>query len=271
MDAQVGALILSSIMQKKFYASHDYFCRVWTLAERMARHGRDEDLGDWLALETWIGMVLDVLICCAPQSVGARLIGKIFRDKKFRPLLEELDLLRNAVPDAKLIHRVAQMFVTAVQRWATVVSTSKLAEAPTLEWLNQYLKRNMLMYDAFYPEDKVWAVYSYFCTDGGLLKRENKYTEAVQRLREQAARADILAEFRFRQAIQLKQVCRDFGMSPPGDVSDDASQEQADSSEDAGVSVSICIPNDGPMSQPGDVCIVMPPEAGSKGLEQAQP
>ena len=44
--------------------------QVWTLAERMARHGRGEGLREWLGLEAWLGMVLDCLLATATAAAG---------------------------------------------------------------------------------------------------------------------------------------------------------------------------------------------------------
>ena len=58
----VTALVLHALLEKNSIASTEYFERVWTLTERIARHGRSERLCQWMSLEAWIGMVLDGLI-----------------------------------------------------------------------------------------------------------------------------------------------------------------------------------------------------------------
>lgn len=60
--AAVVATRLDDILKKEVVAGREYFCRVWTLAERMARLGRREQLCHWLSLEAWLGMLVDALI-----------------------------------------------------------------------------------------------------------------------------------------------------------------------------------------------------------------
>jgi hypothetical protein len=59
---RVAALVLEALLEKNSIASKEYFERAWTLAERIARYGRNERLCQWMALEAWIGMVLDGLM-----------------------------------------------------------------------------------------------------------------------------------------------------------------------------------------------------------------
>jgi hypothetical protein len=59
---RVAALVLEALLEKNSIASKEYFERAWTLAERMARYGRNERLCQWMSLEAWIGMVLDGLM-----------------------------------------------------------------------------------------------------------------------------------------------------------------------------------------------------------------
>ena len=62
-DAPAAAAhVLDTILEKGTIASSDYLARAWTLAERMSRCGHRERLCEWLSLETWMGMVLDVLL-----------------------------------------------------------------------------------------------------------------------------------------------------------------------------------------------------------------
>ena len=58
----IAALVLHAVLAKTSFASKEYFERAWTLAERIARYGRNECLCQWMSLETWLGMVLDGLI-----------------------------------------------------------------------------------------------------------------------------------------------------------------------------------------------------------------
>jgi hypothetical protein len=62
--------VLAIILEKGLYAEFGYFGRVWTLAERMARHGRDERLQNWVSLEAWLGMTLDALWAASSVEPG---------------------------------------------------------------------------------------------------------------------------------------------------------------------------------------------------------
>ena len=59
--AIAAAGVLKYISRKGFVAGSEYFTRAWTLAERMARNGREERLCQWMSLEVWLGMLVDVL------------------------------------------------------------------------------------------------------------------------------------------------------------------------------------------------------------------
>lgn len=49
----------------------EYFGRVWTLAERMARGGRGERLSNWMPLSMWLGMIVDALLASADGDVSS--------------------------------------------------------------------------------------------------------------------------------------------------------------------------------------------------------
>ncbi len=49
-SALTGAVV-NAILAKEVVAGREYFGRVWTLAERLARYGRKEQLSQWLSLE----------------------------------------------------------------------------------------------------------------------------------------------------------------------------------------------------------------------------
>jgi hypothetical protein len=53
--------------------SWSLFNQVWTLAERMARSGRNEGLHAWLSLPSWLGMVVDALLGGAVDAAAAAL------------------------------------------------------------------------------------------------------------------------------------------------------------------------------------------------------
>ncbi|GLC37622.1 hypothetical protein PLESTB_001667000 [Pleodorina starrii] len=59
------------ILHRGFIANGSYFCRIWTLVERMARHGRPELLCHWISLEAWLGMVLDAMRRSVPAATAA--------------------------------------------------------------------------------------------------------------------------------------------------------------------------------------------------------
>jgi len=54
-------------------SGNEYFGRVWTLAERMARSGRSERLHHWLPLEAWCGMVMHALLTTSENPKAASL------------------------------------------------------------------------------------------------------------------------------------------------------------------------------------------------------
>ncbi|KAG2426626.1 hypothetical protein HXX76_012940 [Chlamydomonas incerta] len=64
-DAAAAAAALGAILSKGHMACREYLSRVWTLAERLARYGRDEPLSCWLGLEAWLGMLLDSVLASA--------------------------------------------------------------------------------------------------------------------------------------------------------------------------------------------------------------
>ncbi|GIL68375.1 hypothetical protein Vafri_21672 [Volvox africanus] len=68
----LAADALNAILYRGFIASGSYFCRIWTLVERMARHGRTELLCHWLTLEAWLGMVLDAMRCATTNTATAK-------------------------------------------------------------------------------------------------------------------------------------------------------------------------------------------------------
>ncbi|KAG2434658.1 hypothetical protein HXX76_007551 [Chlamydomonas incerta] len=60
--AAAAAAVLKRMIRREVVGGREYFCRAWTLAERMARYGRCEQLCNWMSLEVWLGMLVDALL-----------------------------------------------------------------------------------------------------------------------------------------------------------------------------------------------------------------
>ncbi|GLC57946.1 hypothetical protein PLESTB_001292800 [Pleodorina starrii] len=158
LQCAVAESVIGAILEKNRTPGREYFGRVWTLAERMARHGRSEGLCNWLSLESWLGMVVDAMCLDRwPQPSGWVACVQA----------EACDGLED---------KVAGLCVAAVGVW---LSPSNLEEAPTREWLRIYLgqKARSGIYQAWSEADRVWAIYSYFCW-----KRLDQCSEAGLRM-----------------------------------------------------------------------------------------
>lgn len=70
----VAAAVVDSMLAKEMVAGREYFGRVWTLAERLARYGRKERLSQWLSLE--VGCVACMHVGCVRRRAveGWRLL-----------------------------------------------------------------------------------------------------------------------------------------------------------------------------------------------------
>ncbi|GIL72124.1 hypothetical protein Vretifemale_2464 [Volvox reticuliferus] len=178
---QITQGLLESILSKQCVAGREYFTRVWTLAERMARFGRPERLCNWLSLESWLGMLVDAMLKSAEDRSASEIYKRILGHDVGQRLDAILEPLDAAIKTGSmhvsegLDTQVAELFELAVGIWHT---EKELAEAPTKNWLESYLlDAHSGIYQAWSQADRVWAVYSYFCwkqldqrSDSGLLE-----------------------------------------------------------------------------------------------------
>ncbi|KAG2424653.1 hypothetical protein HXX76_014377 [Chlamydomonas incerta] len=177
---------LDDILSKEVVAGREYFCRVWTLAERMARLGRHEQLCHWLSLESWMGMLVDALIKSTEDRTASAIFKQILGEQAAAQLEVVLDPLSDAVKTGSmhvsegLDERVADLFESAVAIWH---AAKGLEEAPTREWLQTYLgQAHSGMYQAWSDADRVWSVYSFFCWKQLDQSKEASLLEALQDL-----------------------------------------------------------------------------------------
>ncbi|KAG2453016.1 hypothetical protein HYH02_002352 [Chlamydomonas schloesseri] len=164
-SAEAGAA-LSRILESEVVAGREYFCRAWTLAERMARHGRSEPLRQWLSCETWLGMLVDSLIHANEDRSTSKIYQKILGPEAATLLDALVEPLGEAVAtgsphDENMVEQVATLFEAAAGVWKDSLN---LAEAPSKSWLAAYLNEvHTGIYQAWSRPDLLWAVYSYFC------------------------------------------------------------------------------------------------------------
>ncbi|KAG2427573.1 hypothetical protein HXX76_012227 [Chlamydomonas incerta] len=167
-DTAAAAKVLQTIMDKGVVAGREYFSRVWTLAERVARFGRSEQLNNWLSLEAWLGMLADALLKSTDNPAASQIYKKIL-GKEAAQLLEAITVPLGAAMNtgsmlggAKgLEEQVARVFEMGAALWS---SSHSLVEAPNEDWLLSYLLDvDAGVYTAWSNADRVWAVYSYFC------------------------------------------------------------------------------------------------------------
>eukprot|EP00873_Tetraselmis_striata_P044856 jgi/Tetstr1/465120/TSEL_009843.t1 len=164
---------LSNLLSKGKYAEFSYFGRVWTLAERMARHGRGEVLRNWLSLEIWLGMTLDALWgSTTPTMTSSAGMAHYWRfifagnakdDSAAMRAVEELRVVRahgSSMASDNVHDLLARLFVAAVEVWKTV----GVEEALDVAWLKQYLLHEAdNIYHSWDPRDGVFAIFTYFC------------------------------------------------------------------------------------------------------------
>ncbi|PNH03753.1 hypothetical protein TSOC_010163 [Tetrabaena socialis] len=163
----IAAAVLGAILEKDAMAGREHFARVWTLAERMARHGRREQLNHWLSLEAWLGMVVDAMLRSTEDKSASQVYRKILGksagsllDAIMAPLVKAIKTRNMHLVDG-LEDKVAELFCTAVSVWQSV---NTLEEVPTKAWLRLYLLETDLgVYQAWSEADRVWAIYSYYC------------------------------------------------------------------------------------------------------------
>ncbi|KXZ55024.1 hypothetical protein GPECTOR_3g186 [Gonium pectorale] len=117
--AVVVAGLLDSILSKEQVAGREYFSRVWTLAERMARFGRPEHLSNWLSLEAWLGMLVDALLKSTDDRKASAIYKRILGSKAGEMLDSILDPLQEAVRTGSMLvsegldERLAELFELA--------------------------------------------------------------------------------------------------------------------------------------------------------------
>ncbi|GIL45586.1 hypothetical protein Vafri_2788 [Volvox africanus] len=184
--SQITLGLLESILNKGLVAGREYFTRVWTLAERMARFGRPERLCNWLSLENWLGMLVDAMLKSTEDRSASEIYKRILGRDVGRRLDAILDPLEAAIKTGSihvsegLEEQVAELFELAVGIWHT---EKELAEAPTKNWLESYLlDAHAGIYQAWSQADRVWAVYSYFCWKQLDQRSESSLLEALQDL-----------------------------------------------------------------------------------------
>uniref|UniRef100_A0A061QQH5 Flagellar associated protein n=1 Tax=Tetraselmis sp. GSL018 TaxID=582737 RepID=A0A061QQH5_9CHLO len=95
--------------------------------------------------------------------IGQRIRGRLFDPQKARATIETLRLVRhrgsNLASDS-LDTELAQLFVDAVLIW----KNGSVTEALDVEWLANYLRFEAgVMYESWFFEDAIWAIYSFFC------------------------------------------------------------------------------------------------------------
>jgi len=183
---------LARILDSDMIASREYFGRVWTLAERVARGVRTEQLCQWLSLDVWLGMVVDALIRgYEDESTG------IYWLKLFPPeVLESLTSVERAVALAERAHHVTEELETAVAalcKDAMMVWRDRyLEEVPSPAWLRNYLQHDALrIYRAWDSLDAVWSVYGYFCWRAGIGRGPDPKAECLTALEDLCLVAEI--------------------------------------------------------------------------------
>ena len=81
--------------------------RAWTLAERVARFGRKEALFHWLTLESWIGMVIDVVLIKSMDSKEEEeptIIGSLLGSKAGKLITQVHPLFTDAFAEPSVSH-----------------------------------------------------------------------------------------------------------------------------------------------------------------------
>jgi len=168
-NTMLAVTVLKEMRNKQAYAQFGYFGRVWTLAERMARHGRNESLRNWLDLELWLGMTLDALWQASdPASEEMEPVlgyywGKIFDRARSLSVINSLRKVRqrgSSLASDSINDQIADLFVDAVQVWKSAFQT----EALDIQWLKHYLMYDAgHLYQCFMAEDLVYSIYTFFC------------------------------------------------------------------------------------------------------------
>eukprot|EP00798_Chlamydomonas_sp_ICE-L_P000426 gene426-1824_t len=163
--AQMAAHVINAIISDGVHAKLQYFGRVWTLAERLARCSWDEELHYWLSLQLWMGMVIDALASSSEDQNGsaiywAKLFSAEIRDNMDKVSAKlRLSLELGNYRKTGLISEVATLLVEAVKVWLS----AKMNEVPSEQWLSRYLESEAIeIYQAWSKPDAIWSVLSYF-------------------------------------------------------------------------------------------------------------
>jgi len=168
-DAIIAAA-LEQILASGMIACREYFGRVWTLAERIARSGRGEQLCQWLPLEVWLGMVIDALLC----NKAADKVVQIYWQKMLPPkVVKQLQEAQYAVALAERAHYASEELDITIaflcREAAHVWHKRHWEEVASRDWLRGYLQHEALnIYGASSREDAVWGIYGYFCWRGNV-------------------------------------------------------------------------------------------------------
>eukprot|EP00798_Chlamydomonas_sp_ICE-L_P027961 gene27961-8844_t len=129
--AHMAGQVLSTILSNGFHAKLQYFGRVWTLAERLARCSWNEELHHWLSLNLWMGMVVDALASSSGDlrltTSGDQMESDIYWAKLFPEKIR--DNMDNVIGKLKLslklgnyratglVSEVATLLVESVAVW----------------------------------------------------------------------------------------------------------------------------------------------------------
>lgn len=161
--------LLDRLLQKGTLCGHEYFGRVWTLAERLSRCSWQEGLRKWIPLDVWMAMVVNALSKAPENPDGAKLYwSKLFGtrqrrkrlDQAIKALGEGMRAGESAMAADSVGEALGKVLVDAVQVWFE----GQLEEAPTKAWLKDYLETEVLsVYEGFNSLDGIFSVYGYYC------------------------------------------------------------------------------------------------------------
>eukprot|EP00873_Tetraselmis_striata_P027160 jgi/Tetstr1/447424/TSEL_034857.t1 len=172
-DALVADVALRLLRADGVQYASDYFGRVWTLAERISRHGRGERLKHWIPLDVWLGMTFNVAWECSSPDDAADEAGKQLEHEFYWNKLldgpaaltgiEALRLIRrtgSSLVSASASRDCAQLFISAVESWRERAVTEEV----NVPWLRRYLTEEAVaIYRSWDVRDSVWAIFSFFC------------------------------------------------------------------------------------------------------------
>eukprot|EP00192_Tetraselmis_astigmatica_P024768 CAMPEP_0117675384 /NCGR_PEP_ID=MMETSP0804-20121206/15575_1 /TAXON_ID=1074897 /ORGANISM="Tetraselmis astigmatica, Strain CCMP880" /LENGTH=789 /DNA_ID=CAMNT_0005484381 /DNA_START=254 /DNA_END=2623 /DNA_ORIENTATION=+ len=176
IDISLAAMSLKQMKDSGVLFKREYFGRVWTLAERMCRHGRNERLQHWMPLDVWLSMTLDALwasseassVSAGQQGSPPSWLQDFYWDKLYGPNaaragIDALAAIRESgshLVSESVDSEVASLFVAAVEGWRT----RQVTEEVNVQWLRQYLCSDAgAIYQSWDPRDALWAIFSFFC------------------------------------------------------------------------------------------------------------